>query len=493
MWGAIAISWDGSTVIATDATDAGRGHVYTSSSAGASWEEHTALGGKVATTRRWVDVAASTDGSVLLAAAEDSADMRSGVITPGGYLWASRDFGATWEAVDTWGDGPHDPLPALTAVVVSDDGDMLGAALEGGALFTSAPPCRSTEATACRAEPLCEWDEEEETCGFRVYCADLGIEGLQLVQARPTAAEIAAGHPTGCFVHGGGMYVKGPKVDAKQVTQCVLTCEAGYEPASFLVTCERDAETGLRTARLDGMAQLVHSYALADSSGAPPGAPLNVALLQEASLSESSCVEKSQEQREEDVAALDLLVRKVDAEKAAVAEKLAKVAAMREKLLTAPVDDPMADQVVIVEQPLAVEGLTVDQFDITLQTITTNTYAASINTPAEQVFMCCVEAATGRARGRRLSGAGVAFKMIAEADSLESAAAVGTAARQMEADSTSFVEHLKEDIAESQRPPHWRKCGSSLCGFHLRRRFRLWLWLWRRLWLWLWLWRRRRL
>jgi hypothetical protein len=113
-WRAVASSADGQRLVAAPYS----GQLYTSSDAGASWTARES-------DRIWRAVASSADGQRLVAAVGFS-----------GQLYTSSDAGVSWTARESnrywW------------AVASSSDGQRLVAAVDGGQLYTSAPPPRES-------------------------------------------------------------------------------------------------------------------------------------------------------------------------------------------------------------------------------------------------------------------------------------------------------------------------------------------------------------
>lgn len=110
-WRSIASSSDGSRLVAA----AQNGSLYTSANGGADWTEQTAAG-----TRNWFSVASSADGSKLAAAVKN------------GAIYTSADSGATWTAQTAAGSRNWQSLASST------DGSKLAAAVSNGILYTSA-------------------------------------------------------------------------------------------------------------------------------------------------------------------------------------------------------------------------------------------------------------------------------------------------------------------------------------------------------------------
>ncbi|MBP6884920.1 MAG: hypothetical protein KBC17_03840, partial [Candidatus Pacebacteria bacterium] len=80
-WTGVAMSSDGTKIIAADNTDTSA-YLYRSTDSGVTWNAVT--NGGSAFAKRWKRVASSSDGSVLLASEHS------------GYLWYSTDSGSNW-------------------------------------------------------------------------------------------------------------------------------------------------------------------------------------------------------------------------------------------------------------------------------------------------------------------------------------------------------------------------------------------------------------
>jgi hypothetical protein len=117
-WIAVAISADGSKVVAADAF--GFIYIFTADANG-GWASK-----QVGHSDRWSTVDISADGRVLVAAADQA---QGTPIAPIPRIYTSTDGGDTWST--TWSDS-H----AWKSVAISDDGKMF-AVEEGGYIFTS--------------------------------------------------------------------------------------------------------------------------------------------------------------------------------------------------------------------------------------------------------------------------------------------------------------------------------------------------------------------
>ena len=105
-WTAIAASDDGTKMVAADAGNSS-GSIFTSTDSGATWTRRTSAG-----LGEWVAVTSSSDGSKLAA------------IPSYGSVYTSNDYGATWEAQN--GSSPTGPRE-WSSITSSDDGTMLAA------------------------------------------------------------------------------------------------------------------------------------------------------------------------------------------------------------------------------------------------------------------------------------------------------------------------------------------------------------------------------
>jgi hypothetical protein len=117
-WNAVAASADGSKLVAVNAD--GSGLIYTSQDSGATWTTNSALSGN------WISVASSADGTKLVAA--QGGCCNPGGPVSGGPVYVSTDSGATWMSNN---------VPAAFAVACSADGSKLVAAVNGGGIWTS--------------------------------------------------------------------------------------------------------------------------------------------------------------------------------------------------------------------------------------------------------------------------------------------------------------------------------------------------------------------
>jgi hypothetical protein len=146
-WLCLAASADGTKLVAGDYG----GQLYTSIDSGLSWVAR-------ATSRSWKAVASSADGSVLVAVV-DSGQIH--VSNDSGVTWSARESNRAWQCVACSADGRNQvaavnggvifgsgdfgnswlPLDggtrAWTAVASSDDGTKLVAAVAGGQIYTS--------------------------------------------------------------------------------------------------------------------------------------------------------------------------------------------------------------------------------------------------------------------------------------------------------------------------------------------------------------------
>jgi hypothetical protein len=109
-WNAIASSSDGTKLVAV----AENNYIYTSADSGVTWTARTGPG-----TQSWVSVASSADGTKLAAAPY------------GGYIYTSTDSGVTWTART----GPG--TQSWYSIASSSDGVKLAAGIDGGNIYTS--------------------------------------------------------------------------------------------------------------------------------------------------------------------------------------------------------------------------------------------------------------------------------------------------------------------------------------------------------------------
>ena len=87
-WRSVAVSPNGSRMVAVDHNGTTGGYIYLSADGGATWSPLTSAGSKL-----WLSVAMSADGSTIAAG------------TDGGYLYTSKDSGSTWVAHVGMGSG----------------------------------------------------------------------------------------------------------------------------------------------------------------------------------------------------------------------------------------------------------------------------------------------------------------------------------------------------------------------------------------------------
>ncbi len=109
-WRAVASSADGTKLVAVSFGD----NIYTSSDSGVNWDEQTDSG-----VRNWFDVASSSDGTKLVAAVS------------GGYIYTSTDSGVNWD--EQTGSGSRD----WHGVTISSDGTKLAGIVWDGRIYTS--------------------------------------------------------------------------------------------------------------------------------------------------------------------------------------------------------------------------------------------------------------------------------------------------------------------------------------------------------------------
>ncbi len=105
-WTGVAMSSDGTKIIAADNTDTSA-YLYRSTDSGVTWNAVTNGGSSFA--KRWKRVASSSDGSVLLASEHS------------GYLWYSTDSGSNWTQATAAGS------TTWTGVALSSDGSVMAA------------------------------------------------------------------------------------------------------------------------------------------------------------------------------------------------------------------------------------------------------------------------------------------------------------------------------------------------------------------------------
>jgi hypothetical protein len=125
----MALSADGTKLIAATGGPAGGGQIYLSSDSGVSWTNFY-VGSTFAS---WSSVASSADGSRLLAAESDAVNGTAN------YIYISGDSGVTWtqqEAPRFW-----------NSVTCSNDGAKLVAAAKNGQIWTSSPVVSSDTTT----------------------------------------------------------------------------------------------------------------------------------------------------------------------------------------------------------------------------------------------------------------------------------------------------------------------------------------------------------
>jgi hypothetical protein len=119
-WRAIAMSSDGTKILALDGGTTFNGNIYTSTDSGVTWVQRSAPGSK-----GWFAGASSADGTKLAAApCCDSG------FSPQ-YIYTSTDSGVTWNAQTGSG------LRAWTFIVSSSDGSKLVAGEGVGTVYTS--------------------------------------------------------------------------------------------------------------------------------------------------------------------------------------------------------------------------------------------------------------------------------------------------------------------------------------------------------------------
>lgn len=107
---------DGTTSFAFSQSITGGGSIYVSTNAGASWEMTSAP------NRHWVSLAASADGSTLVAAAKSVLPA-----APSGLICVSRDGGVTWTTTNA-------PGANWNCVAVSADGNKIFAGMNSGGI-----------------------------------------------------------------------------------------------------------------------------------------------------------------------------------------------------------------------------------------------------------------------------------------------------------------------------------------------------------------------
>jgi hypothetical protein len=112
-WTSVAASDDGTKVVATESG----GYIYRSTDSGATWTALTGSG-----IRTWGDVTSSADGTKLAAVVEE---------VDAGYIYTSTDSGATW--TERTGGGAH----YWHTIASSADGMKLAAGWEIGYINTS--------------------------------------------------------------------------------------------------------------------------------------------------------------------------------------------------------------------------------------------------------------------------------------------------------------------------------------------------------------------
>lgn len=117
-WRKIAMSGDGSN----QAAIVNNGYVYFSSNTGTSWSAW------VTSTHRWVDVAMSNNGSIIIAAYTFGTYSWEIV----SYIYVSSDSGQTWNLKKTIGPGYN-----LTSLAMSSDGSRQVAVGSGGAYVST--------------------------------------------------------------------------------------------------------------------------------------------------------------------------------------------------------------------------------------------------------------------------------------------------------------------------------------------------------------------
>ena len=106
-WVSVASSADGTKLVAVDSSP---GQIYTSTDSGVTWTPRD-------NNRYWQSVASSADGTKLVA------------VEGGGQIYTSTDSGATWT--------PRDSSRMWWAVASSADGTKLVAVVQGGQIYTS--------------------------------------------------------------------------------------------------------------------------------------------------------------------------------------------------------------------------------------------------------------------------------------------------------------------------------------------------------------------
>ena len=122
LWTGIAASSDGSKLVAV-AGYPGGGQIYTSADFGDTWTAHEI-------NRSWTSVASSSDGTKLVAV-----DSGLGTGLPGGRIYTSTDAGLSWS--------PYGPTNAWLSVASSADGNKLVAVeqhsvpISGGRIYIS--------------------------------------------------------------------------------------------------------------------------------------------------------------------------------------------------------------------------------------------------------------------------------------------------------------------------------------------------------------------
>ena len=118
-WTSIAISSDGSKLVAAAVAAVGSGGgIYTSSDAGGSWSQTSAP-----ITLNWWSVASSSDGSKLVAAA------------------GSGDIYTTLDAGGSWIRATGKKIKGLSQVAISSDGSQIVARAFGGGIYLQFESC----------------------------------------------------------------------------------------------------------------------------------------------------------------------------------------------------------------------------------------------------------------------------------------------------------------------------------------------------------------
>jgi photosystem II stability/assembly factor-like uncharacterized protein len=145
-WYSIGISRDGLTVFAADTAgdDWNGGLSYISRDGGATWEQVSALG-----TRYWNDyapqsVAISDDGLTIAVVDTYGADWND---WDGGYIYLSRDGGASWT------EQPVAGARSWSGLTVSADGSKLVAAVSGGSIYLGSLEGPATDTLSVSSVP----------------------------------------------------------------------------------------------------------------------------------------------------------------------------------------------------------------------------------------------------------------------------------------------------------------------------------------------------